>query len=141
MNETQKNRTENSTHLVVGAAVTINESGEILIAQRRATDSQAGLWEFPGGKKEQGETIQECIKRELKEELNIDIKVGELLKIVEHDYANFTIELYTYFAKITGGKPSAIECADFAWVSKNDLKNYSFSGADNKIVDALLCLQ
>jgi A/G-specific adenine glycosylase len=124
-------------HLIVGAAVVVNRKGEILIAQRRNEDMLGGLWEFPGGKQESGETIQECIARELKEELGITVEVGDFLVTVKHAYSHFTMELHTYFAQIKSGRPRPIECQDCRWVTRTNLRKVPYSKADLKIIEQL----
>jgi len=124
-------------HLVVGAAVVVNDAGDFLIAQRREKEMLGGLWEFPGGKLEENETIQECIARELKEELDIEIEVGDFLVTVKHAYSHFTMELHTYFAKIISGQPRPIECQDFKWVTGSRLRVFPYSKADLYIIDEL----
>jgi len=124
-------------HIIVGAAVVMNSKGKILIAQRRAEDMLGGLWEFPGGKQEAGETIEECVARELKEELDIQIEVGEFLVTVKHAYSHFTMELHTYFAKIKSGRPKTLECQNFQWLERSNLRNVPYSKADLKIIEAL----
>jgi A/G-specific adenine glycosylase len=124
-------------HLVVGAAVVVNRKGEVLVAQRRDADMLGGLWEFPGGKQETGETIQQCIARELKEELGINIEVGDFLVTIKHAYSHFTMELHTYFAKIKAGRPRPIECQDFQWLEIPSLRKLPYSKADLKIIDQL----
>jgi A/G-specific adenine glycosylase len=125
-------------HLVVGAAVVVNSKGKVLVAQRRDSDMLGGLWEFPGGKQEIGETIQQCIARELKEELGINIEVGNFLITVKHAYSHFTMELHTYFAKIKSGRPRPIECQNFQWLEISNLRKLPYSKADLKIIDQLL---
>ena len=83
-------------HIVVGAAVTVNRRGEVLIAQRREGDMLGGLWEFPGGKLEPGETIEECIARELHEELGIKTVVGKHLMTVKHAYSHFSMTMHVH---------------------------------------------
>jgi A/G-specific adenine glycosylase len=124
-------------HIVVGAAVVMNRKGEILIAQRRVEDMLGGLWEFPGGKQESGETIQQCIVRELKEELGINIETGEFLITVKHAYSHFTMEMHTYFAKIKSGRPRPIECQDYQWRKISELRKVPYSKADLYIIDEL----
>jgi A/G-specific adenine glycosylase len=124
-------------HLVVGAAVVLNEEGHILVAQRRQGEMLGGLWEFPGGKQEKGENIQECIARELKEELDIHIEVGDFLITVHHAYSHFTMELHTYFARIRQGTPRAVECAAFRWMQLEELRQLPYSKADLYIIEAL----
>jgi len=124
-------------HIVVGAAVTVNRKGEVLIARRLADGMLGGLWEFPGGKQENGETIQECVVRELKEELGINIEVGEFLTTVKHAYSHFTMDMHTFFARIKSGRPRPIHCQDYRWVNISDLRTFPYSKADLKIIEAL----
>lgn len=124
-------------HIVVGAAVVTNAKGEVLIAQRRNEDMLGGLWEFPGGKQESGETIGQCIVRELKEELGITIETGDFLVTVKHAYSHFTMDLHTYFAKIKSGRPRPIHCQDFQWLPIEKLRTVPYSKADLHIIDAL----
>jgi len=124
-------------HIIVGAAVVLNGKGEVLVAQRRVEDMLGGLWEFPGGKQESGETIRECIARELNEELSVDIEVGEFLIKVKHAYSHFTMDLHTYFAKIKSGRLKAVECQNFQWLEISKLRKLPYSKADLKIIDEL----
>lgn len=124
-------------HLVVGAAVVTDSKGRVLVAQRRAEDMLGGLWEFPGGKQEPGETIQQCIERELDEELGIGVETGEFLVTVKHAYSHFTMDLHTYFAKIKSGRPKALQCQGFQWLKVSELRKLPYSKADLKIIDAL----
>jgi len=124
-------------HITVGAAVVINRKNEVLVAQRRQEDMLGGLWEFPGGKREAGETIEECIVRELKEELGIKIEIGEFLTEVKHAYSHFTMDMHTYFAKIVAGRPRPIECQSYRWLKISDLRKLPYSKADLKIINAL----
>jgi A/G-specific adenine glycosylase len=124
-------------HIVVGAAVTVSSRGDVLIAQRLAGDMLGGLWEFPGGKQEPGESIQECVARELHEELGIKTAVGEHLMTVRHAYSHFTMTMHVYFARILSGRPRPIHCADFAWVKIPDLGKFAYSKADLQVVEAL----
>ena len=128
-------------HKVVGAAVILNAKNQILIAQRKAEGGMlAGLWEFPGGKIAEGETMPQCIARELKEEMGIAIEVGPHLVTVPHAYSHFTIELHAHFARIRSGRPRHIECADHAWVTREQFNDYPFSKADLDIIRALRAL-
>jgi A/G-specific adenine glycosylase len=124
-------------HKIVGAGVVIGRAGRILIAQRKEASMLGGLWEFPGGTLEKGETMPECIRRELKEELGIETDVGQRLLVVYHAYSHFTIDLHAHWARIVKGRPRAIHCADFAWVRRGEMKKYPFSKADLQIVECL----
>ncbi|MEN7973780.1 MAG: A/G-specific adenine glycosylase, partial [Verrucomicrobiota bacterium] len=114
-------------HIVVGAAVVVNRKGEVLIAQRREKDMLGGLWEFPGGKQETGETIQQCVARELREELGINVEIGDFLITVRHAYSHFTMEMHTYFAKIKSGRPRPLHCQDYQWMEISELRKVPYS--------------
>lgn len=122
----------------VGVAVIWNERQEILIDQRLAKDTFGNFWEFPGGKLELGETIEDCIKREIKEELNIDIRVREKLVNIDHNYPNLRVILHVYNCDFVGGIPTAIECSQILWVNVQELDQYQFPPANTRIIDAIL---
>ena len=128
-------------HYTVTAGVVWDRSpspqARVLIAQRRANDARGGLWEFPGGKQEPGESLQECLARELAEELGIEVEVQEPFITVEHSYPELHITLHAFHCHILRGQPRAIACADWRWVETADLSSYSFSAADEHIVTAL----
>jgi A/G-specific adenine glycosylase len=121
----------------VGAAVVLDARGRVLIARRREGDRLGGLWEFPGGKRERGEDLAACIRREMREELGIGVEVGRRLIRVDHDYSHFSIRLHAHWCRHVSGRPRAIECAGFAWVSPPRLRRYPFSRADLHVLDAL----
>ncbi len=128
-------------HKVVGAAVILNAKNQILIAQRNPEKGMlAGLWEFPGGKIAEGETMPECIARELQEEMGLNIEVGPPLVTVHHAYSHFTIELHAHFARIRAGRPRHLECADHAWTTRERFDDFPFSKADLEIIRALRAL-
>lgn len=124
-------------HKEVGAAVVVNRKGEVLIAKRLDQSMLGGLWEFPGGTLEARESMPDCIARELKEELGIDVQVGEQLMTVHHAYSHFTIALHVYMARILKGRPRAIHCADFRWSTIDRLRQFPFSRADLHVVARL----
>ena len=125
-------------HKIVGAAVILNSKNQILIAQRKPEGGMlAGLWEFPGGKIAPGESMPQCIARELKEEMGLSLEVGPHLVTVPHAYTHFTIELHAHFARIRSGRPRHIECADHAWVTRDQFDAYPFSKADLDIIRAI----
>lgn len=125
-------------HKEVGAAVIRNGKGQVLIAQRMESSMLGGLWEFPGGTQEPGESMPDCVARELKEEMDIDLNVGDRLMVVRHAYSHFTIALHVYWATIRSGKPRALQCADFRWCTIDELTQYAFSRADLHVVECLL---
>ena len=94
-----------------------------LICQRSASMKLPLKWEFPGGKVETGESKEECLKREIKEELGLEIEVGSALTVVEHYYPEFSLSLYPFVCKWTGGSLAIAEHAQAIWVDKNELPN------------------
>jgi A/G-specific adenine glycosylase len=132
-----KQKKKRIPHIIVGAAVVRNRNGKILVAQRRDDQMLGGLWEFPGGKIESHETIEEGVMRELNEELGISISVEEKIIIVKHAYSHFTMEMHTFWARIKSGLPVAIECQDVRWMDLNGLRELPFSKADLKVIEAL----
>ncbi len=124
-------------HWVVAAAVIHDARGRVLIAQRRAESMLGGLWEFPGGKREPGETLEQCIRREIREELGFTIRPVEPWMVIPHAYSHFTIDLHVYRCLPVRGRPRALHCADFAWVPISRLRDYAFSRADLHVVERL----
>jgi 8-oxo-dGTP diphosphatase len=117
--------------LLVTAAV-IRRGEKILIAQRKADSKVEPLkWEFPGGKIEHGETPEECLAREIKEELNLKIKVGELIGISSHVYKKKThIVLLCYLCRFTAGQLKCLDVEDAKWIFPREMKSYQFAAAD-----------
>ena len=124
-------------HYDVAAGLVWNERGQLLIAQRPLDGLLGGLWEFPGGKREPGETLADCLRRELREELAIEVEVGELFTVVRHGFTHFKITLHAFTCRYTAGAPQAIGVADWAWVMLDQLDAYSFGKADRVVIDAL----
>ncbi len=137
----RKKKKEKIPHKIVGAAVILNRKNQILIAQRNPEGGMlAGLWEFPGGKQAKGETMRQCIRRELQEEMGLDLEVGAHLVTVHHVYSHFTIDLHAHFARIRSGRPRHLECAGHAWVTPAEFDRYPFSKADHGIIHAIRAL-
>ncbi|WP_211748452.1 8-oxo-dGTP diphosphatase MutT [Paenibacillus sp. Marseille-Q4541] len=124
--------------LEVAAAIIENKEGEILIARRREGKSQAGFWEFPGGKLEPGETPEVCLKRELKEEMQIEIEPYAYFGINEHQYETVTIRLIAYKAHLLGGTIQLVDHDDVRWVRPQDLGLFRFAPADVPFVQMLM---
>lgn len=118
-------------------AALIEQGGKILIAQRNGEGNQALKWEFPGGKIDPGETPEECLVRELKEELNLDIRVGELFETINYDYPTWTIQLLVYRAEIIGGELQLHVHKDVRWVSPSEIASYEFCPADVALVEKI----
>jgi mutator protein MutT len=124
----------NQTPLEVGAAL-IYENGLYLISRRKEEDSFGGFWELPGGKKEVGETLEQCVIRELKEELDIEVYIRKFFKIVTYHYPVRSVRLNIFLCGVKSGEPKAIECSEFAWVKPQDLKTYQFPEADQTLIE------
>ena len=122
---------------MIGVAVIWNDAGQILIDRRKPNGLLGGLWEFPGGKVELGETIPDCIQREIQEELGIEIEVGDRLIIIDHTYSHFHVTLNVHHCKHLSGEPQAIECDEIRWVELADLDSYPFPKANLQIIEAL----
>jgi len=125
-------------HRHVGAGVIIDHRRQVLIAQRNEKSMLGGLWEFPGGGVEEGETLPDCIKRELAEELALEVRVGPHLTTVRHTFSHFRMDLHAYWVRIDSGRPKAIGCAAFKWVPLDKISSYALPRADQKILAALL---
>ncbi len=124
-------------HKIIGVAVIWNEQQQILIDRRRQEGSMGGLWEFPGGKIEPGETIKECIQREISEELGIVIAVGEHLITIDHTYSHLRVTLTVHQCRHLTGVPQALECDEIRWVNLADLEKFAFPQANVQIIAAL----
>ena len=124
-------------HYDVTAGLIWNDNGQLLIAQRPLDGLLGGLWEFPGGKREQGETLPECLRRELLEELAIDVRVEELFVVVKHAFTHFKITLHTFTCTYISGPPQSIGVRDWAWARPDQLDNFSFGKADREVIAAL----
>jgi A/G-specific adenine glycosylase len=126
-----------SPHYQVAAGIIRDDAGRILIAQRPLEGLLGGLWEFPGGKQEPDETLPECLQRELREELAIEVEVGELFTVVQHGFTHFTITLHAFNCQWISGEPQTLGVHDWAWVTEDELPRYSFGKADRQIISAL----
>jgi A/G-specific adenine glycosylase len=127
-------------HKQIGVAVVWNEHGQILIDRRRQQGLLGGLWEFPGGKIEPEETVEACIRRELQEELAIQVDVGDRLLTLDHAYTHFKVTLNVHHCRHVDGDPQPIECDEVRWVEVADLEQYPFPAANVKIIEAIKAL-
>ena len=120
------------------AAAIIEKNGKILIAQRKLCSSFGGKWEFPGGKIESEETPEQCLKRELKEELGIEAIVGPFFCASTFEYKHMSIELLVYRAAHVSGEIVEYDHESIKWVSRDELINYDFVDADGPVVGKLI---
>ncbi|GAL93994.1 MAG: 8-oxo-dGTP diphosphatase MutT [Microcystis wesenbergii TW10] len=121
----------------IGVAVIRDDRDLILIDRRLAKGLLGGFWEFPGGKIEGNETVQECIKREILEEIGIEIAVDSHLITIDHTYSHFRVNLQVYNCRYLSGQARAIECEEIRWVTIQELDNYTFPAANQEIIRAL----
>jgi 8-oxo-dGTP diphosphatase len=122
----------------VAVAVVRNEAGELLVTRRRDDAHQGGLWEFPGGKREDGESITAALRRELREELAIDLLTHRPLLVVEHDYGDRHVRLVVHIVDSFRGDPRPCEGQPMRWVAPADLGELAFPAANAVIVDRLM---
>jgi mutator protein MutT len=121
----------------IGVAVIYDRQGRILIDRRLPQGSMGGFWEFPGGKIEAGETPEECIKREIMEELAIEVEVGAHFTTIAHEYSLFHVVLIVHICQHIDGEPQPICCDEIRWVEPKELFNFTFPEANLQIVEAL----
>ncbi|HEX3852121.1 MAG TPA: (deoxy)nucleoside triphosphate pyrophosphohydrolase [Polyangiaceae bacterium] len=121
-------------------AAVIERGGRYLITQRRASAVLPLLWEFPGGRVEEGESDAAALKREVLFRLGVDIQTGQLMSFVSHPYERYVVELYLYGGALVEGEPHAVNVSDFRWVASADFEAYSFTPADEASMTTLLGL-
>ncbi len=122
----------------VVAAIIKNKEGKILIARKKKGKSLEGYWEFPGGKIEAGETQEESLVREIKEEMHVEIKVIKYFDENIHNYEKKTVRLIAFIAEIERGNITLVDHDMFKWVELEELKDFPFAPADVPFVEKLL---
>ena len=121
----------------VAAALIQDSEGRYLITQRRRGSHLAGLWEFPGGKRDAGEELPACLARELTEELGARFTVGDKVDTIRWDYPDRTIVLHFYRCHLASGTIEPQESQAMAWVAPSDLSRYDFPPADRELIARL----
>ena len=120
--------------LKVTCAIIISRN-EILVTQRSESSDHPLQWEFPGGKVKDDESLTDCLKREIWEELNIEIEIQQKLIPVKYDYGFKQIELFPFLCSVNSGEIRLTEHSDFRWIDFEELKHYDFSAADKKLIE------
>lgn len=115
----------------------IIQDGSKIFATQRGYGEQKGFWEFPGGKMEPGETPQQALKRELKEELAIDVNVGDFICTVEYDYPAFHLTMHCFYCSVIGGELTLLEHEAAKWLSRAELYSVDWLPADIEVVKAI----
>src|ERR1035438_391450 len=132
----QQSAIGNRKFVEVSAAL-IFRDGKLLITQRQAKSHLGGLWEFPGGKREAGETFEACLIREIREELGVEISVGELFEEVSHDYPEKSVHLKFFICRLLSGEPQPLDCAAVRWIARTELAGFKFPAADAQLLEKL----
>ena len=131
-----KSKRKPMPHIQVGAGI-VWRRGRILLCKRRADAMFGGLWEFPGGKIVPGESPEECIRRELKEECDLSVRVGKHLVDVTHAYPHLVVTLRCYHCMSPKGPVRMLGCDDARWVAPREIPQYPMPKADVRILQAL----
>ena len=119
-------------------AALIWKNNKFMICQRSAHKARGLLWEFVGGKVESGETKEQALIRECKEELDILLSVGDVFMDIFHEYPDITVHLTLFNATIAEGEPQKLEHNDIQWITPSDIPNYEFCSADEEILNKLI---
>jgi len=127
-------------HHHIGVGIISDQNGRLLISLRPENAMLGGLWEFPGGKKKENESVKETIKRELKEELGTDVEVLEEFMVLKHAYSHFKITLHAYQCRLTpeSNKPAANSSQEIRWVKVSELQTYPFPKANKVLTEKLI---
>ena len=115
-------------------AALIWKNNKFMICQRPANKARGLLWEFVGGKVESGETKEQALIRECREELGVFLSVGDMFMDVIHEYPDITVHLTLFNATIAEGEPQKLEHNDIQWITSNEIPNYDFCPADEEIL-------
>lgn len=124
----------------VAVGVLVERSGaqggwRVLIAKRKDEAVLGGYWELPGGKREPGETMESCLAREFREELGLEVTVGEALPVISHSYPHAHVVLHPFFCRRVSGEPENLQVAEHRWVSPEELVSFKFPEANAELIE------
>ncbi len=119
-------------------AALIRDKGKLLISKRAKGSHLEDYWEFPGGKLENGETLEQCLEREVEEELGFRIRAEKALLSVSHEYKDRVVILHFFSCEYISGEPRPIQCQEIKWVAPGELSAYRFPPADKKMIALLI---
>ena len=126
-----------SIKIEVSAGV-IFRKNKIYIQKRKAGGLMGGLWEFPGGKFKSGESAEQCLIREIKEEIGVALHIDEKFMTIKHSYTRYKVKLHVFLCRIKSGRISPTQCEEWGWVKREDLDTYPFPAANVKIIKSLM---
>lgn len=131
------NRSSPTSSFIIVAAAIIQQEERFLITKRKFASHLGGLWEFPGGKIEPGETLEDCLRREVKEELGVEISEPQFFHSLRHQYPEKEVELHFFTCSILHGHPQALDCVEVRWIPRHALTSYQFPPADIPVIKKL----
>ena len=120
------------------AAGIIWNGSTLLITRRHEGGHQGGRWEFPGGKRQDGESLAACLRRELREEIGVEVEVGDLWRALTHVYPDRHVSIYFHFCRLLSGTPRALDVADLRWIAPAELAGLDFVEADIPVLADLI---
>ncbi len=127
---------KNKPHVDVAAGI-IWKGSELLISKRPRGSHLGGLWEFPGGKLKEGESLKECLRREILEELGLCVNVSNVVLSMDHEYEHKKVSLHFFDCLWKGGKPRALGCEEFRWITPACISTFQFPPPDLQVVQLI----
>jgi A/G-specific adenine glycosylase len=124
-------------HFIVTAGI-IQREEKVLVARRPTNGLLGGLWEFPGGKVQEGESLPACLQRELSEELGVDVEVGDPAGVYRHAYTHFQVTLHAFYCRLTRGEPRPLASPEIRWLDPLDLVALPMGKIDRQIAQLLI---
>ena len=122
--------------VVIG--VVLRTDGDVLVCQRKPEGHLGGYWEFPGGKREPGESLERCLARELHEEVGIEVRPLTALQVIEHDYPAARVRLHPYLCVHTAGDPQPLGCQRLQWIAPRRLTEFRFPPANEGLIETII---